>query len=170
MFFFFKAKGGMRVLTVTGVQTCALPISLAFVANALFADMPYSLLHRRYEGSLRLGKVDTHFKDYRPIAWMAEAQFSLGKNNIEVSSLKATSGRSRLTGSGRVQNFRELKIEAAYDAALDLAETAAIMRRPEARRGVLHATGQGRSEEHTSELQSQSNLVCRLLLEKKNNN
>src|SRR2546427_11368050 len=29
---------------------------------------------------------------------------------------------------------------------------------------------QGRSEEHTSELQSQSNLVCRLLLEKKNIN
>src|SRR6478736_9016893 len=29
------------------------------------------------------------------------------------------------------------------------------------------APGAGRSEEHTSELQSQSNLVCRLLLEKK---
>src|SRR2546430_9204714 len=29
---------------------------------------------------------------------------------------------------------------------------------------------QQRSEEHTSELQSQSNLVCRLLLEKKKNN
>src|SRR2546430_8924991 len=29
------------------------------------------------------------------------------------------------------------------------------------------ATRQSRSEEHTSELQSQSNLVCRLLLEKK---
>src|SRR2546430_13690363 len=28
----------------------------------------------------------------------------------------------------------------------------------------------GRSEEHTSELQSQSNLVCRLLLEKKKHN
>src|SRR2546427_1049269 len=35
--------------------------------------------------------------------------------------------------------------------------------------GALHgAHGAGtRSEEHTSELQSQSNLVCRLLLEKK---
>src|SRR2546427_6086065 len=35
--------------------------------------------------------------------------------------------------------------------------------------GPVHpATGRaGRSEEHTSELQSQSNLVCRLLLEKK---
>src|SRR2546427_4694673 len=30
-------------------------------------------------------------------------------------------------------------------------------------------SGRGRSEEHTSELQSQSNLVCRLLLEKKKN-
>src|SRR2546430_8043169 len=30
--------------------------------------------------------------------------------------------------------------------------------------------GRERSEEHTSELQSQSNLVCRLLLEKKKNN
>src|SRR2546427_8871260 len=29
------------------------------------------------------------------------------------------------------------------------------------------AGGESRSEEHTSELQSQSNLVCRLLLEKK---
>src|SRR5256886_9266876 len=31
----------------------------------------------------------------------------------------------------------------------------------------LNALFVGRSEEHTSELQSQSNLVCRLLLEKK---
>src|SRR2546430_4381171 len=30
--------------------------------------------------------------------------------------------------------------------------------------------GAARSEEHTSELQSQSNLVCRLLLEKTNSN
>src|SRR5688572_31104601 len=35
--------------------------------------------------------------------------------------------------------------------------------------GLLHSTARSptRSEEHTSELQSQSNLVCRLLLEKK---
>src|SRR2546427_915984 len=33
---------------------------------------------------------------------------------------------------------------------------------------VFHRNDQRRSEEHTSELQSQSNLVCRLLLEKKN--
>src|SRR2546430_6129285 len=38
----------------------------------------------------------------------------------------------------------------------------AIDRSPEQSTPVVH-----RSEEHTSELQSQSNLVCRLLLEKK---
>src|SRR2546430_4495925 len=47
-------------------------------------------------------------------------------------------------------------------------------RRPEPRIGpdqaAQHQPQLQRSEEHTSELQSQSNLVCRLLLEKKKNN
>src|SRR2546430_12844280 len=34
---------------------------------------------------------------------------------------------------------------------------------------IRRSPGWRRSEEHTSELQSQSNLVCRLLLEKKKN-
>src|SRR2546430_11679463 len=42
-------------------------------------------------------------------------------------------------------------------------------RQPEHDRGARHRRPDvHRSEEHTSELQSQSNLVCRLLLEKKN--
>src|SRR5688572_31399285 len=43
---------------------------------------------------------------------------------------------------------------------------------PRARRagGKPGCRARRRSEEHTSELQSQSNLVCRLLLEKKKNN
>src|SRR3712207_7465791 len=36
--------------------------------------------------------------------------------------------------------------------------------------GLSHVGGPERSEEHTSELQSRQYLVCRLLLEKKNNN
>src|SRR2546427_8832083 len=46
-------------------------------------------------------------------------------------------------------------------------------RSPSCRRATYQTQGPSkpcvpRSEEHTSELQSQSNLVCRLLLEKKN--
>src|SRR5688572_32134673 len=48
----------------------------------------------------------------------------------------------------------------------DPASRAHECRRAECRpQGARHA--RSRSEEHTSELQSQSNLVCRLLLEKK---
>src|SRR2546430_10855945 len=49
-------------------------------------------------------------------------------------------------------------------------------RRQQGQTGDLDPAGEGaglallRSEEHTSELQSQSNLVCRLLLEKKKKN
>src|SRR5688572_31409621 len=49
---------------------------------------------------------------------------------------------------------------------------AAVTSRYQALRGsstVAAWSAKKRSEEHTSELQSQSNLVCRLLLEKKKN-
>src|SRR2546430_12330857 len=82
-FFFFQAEDGIRDLTVTGVQTCALPI------------------YRRYRQPPGVHQnVDSRWK------------------NSPAASLPEASRRNR-------------------------------------------------SEEHTSELQSQSNLVCRLLLEKK---
>src|SRR2546421_1564863 len=54
--------------------------------------------------------------------------------------------RSRSAGGGRAEGHR--------DSVL-------------ARASVARAGGKARSEEHTSELQSRSDLVCRLLLEKK---
>src|SRR5205085_12167292 len=52
------------------------------------------------------------------------------------------------------------------DASFDLAVTESGPEAPSARDAASDAETD-RSEEHTSELQSQSNLVCRLLLEKK---
>src|SRR2546430_5279631 len=60
---------------------------------------------------------------------------------------------------------RVAKLEAEHEAALAVAEVAGLAQEDDV---VAVRFGQ-RSEEHTSELQSQSNLVCRLLLEKKNN-
>src|SRR5688572_32478018 len=85
-FFFFQAEDGIRDLTVTGVQTCALPIS-----------------------TLR-----------------------------ETPSCSATCSARPRSGPSPIST-----------------SLAGTFRR---------------SEEHTSELQSQSNLVCRLLLEKKKRN
>src|SRR2546427_19135 len=59
-----------------------------------------------------------------------------------------------------------------FARAFTLYQVVSILKTPQSKRGRgfpprSSARGKTRSEEHTSELQSQSNLVCRLLLEKK---
>src|SRR2546427_4955699 len=59
--------------------------------------------------------------------------------------------RSHAPARGRAGGFHRLAVKAVRELHLHDADLAQL----------------ARSEEHTSELQSQSNLVCRLLLEKK---
>src|SRR5256886_13314102 len=100
-FFFFQAEDGIRDLTVTGVQTCALPIS----------SVSATPMMRAISG---ICGPDSPYGYPRPsmCSWCSSMPGS--------TSFSCETGRMML-----------------------------------------------RSEEHTSELQSQSNLVCRLLLEKK---
>src|SRR2546427_5642541 len=65
---------------------------------------------------------------------------------------------------------RELAAYRRRESDLVLAAWARDDVRLEVSPSVLVGERLGRSEEHTSELQSQSNLVCRLLLEKKKKN
>ncbi len=116
---------------------------LDFALRDVSADMSYSLFRRHYEGNILLGKADTAFSGYRPFAWTAEAHFSLGRGQLDLRSLKATSGRSRLQATGRVVNFSQPKVDADYDVNLDLAEVAAIVRHPQVRRGALQLKGHG---------------------------
>src|SRR5947207_12887707 len=118
-------------------------IPLDFTAHDVSADMTYSLLEKKYDGKLLLGKADTNFDGYRPIAWTAEAHFSLAQTSLELKSISATSGRSRLQASGRIDDFSNPKIIANYQASIDLAEAAAVARRPEVRRGILQLEGKG---------------------------
>ena len=122
-----------------------------FETNDVSAELDYSLLRQRYESSLLLGKIVTQYRDYRPLAWMAEAHFSLSSRSLTISSFRASSGRSRILAHGRLVDFRHPEIEAAYDATLDLAEASAIARRSEMRHGTIEAQGNGTwSPEHFS--------------------
>src|SRR5256886_7420338 len=103
LFFFFQAEDGIRDLTVTGVQTCALPICHE-IPHLCFKDAP----------------------DYRPDGNCRACMVEIEGERVLAASCK------RMPAVG-------MKVKAQSE----------------------------RSEEHTSELQSQSNLVCRLLLEKK---
>src|SRR5256885_8494344 len=67
--------------------------------------------------------------------------------------------------------IRDYKVTGVQTCALPICQK--IDQQPAALAGQHHAAGADavayRSEEHTSELQSPCNLVCRLLLEKKKN-
>src|SRR2546427_9340471 len=181
-FFFFQAEDGIRDLTVTGVQTCALPISVrahddheASAATLFVGSRERQAIHLRHADVAqdqveRLGErplqsppavplgrhlvarvdeqqpeglaqpglvVDHEHPDHRPSA--------AGKNSLNA----APPSRARSTHTTPPISC--------------IARATIASPRPVPWPGSLVV----RSEEHTSELQSQSNLVCRLLLEKK---
>src|SRR5688572_31875499 len=82
---------------------------------------------------------------------------------LDPTALMCTPG---LSHSRRRIGSRELVAVTTISAPLTASSTLSL--RPHIRISLMGRTsGMDRSEEHTSELQSQSNLVCRLLLEKK---
>src|SRR2546427_8933833 len=80
--------------------------------------------------------------------------------------------RSVHARAGRPLRRRESRLAGARPAAgalgPRLSRAAVLADREDGRAPGTHGGGR-RSEEHTSELQSQSKLVCRLLLERKKN-
>jgi len=118
-------------------------IPLDFAARDTSLQMDYSFLHRRYDGRLLLGFVDTKLLSYRPFSWMTAMEFSLGSDSATVTSLKWNSGHSHLSGSGQVKDFRRPHLQASYDAQIDLSEAASIARRHDLRAGILALKGNG---------------------------
>src|SRR5206468_7962754 len=106
----FQAEDGIRDLIVTGVQTCALPISLQ----------------------------SSKFLLLLPILLCAPGYAQVTSGSI-FGSVKDSSGAYVPNAKVTVQN---------------------------ASVGLFRTVTTSRSEEHTSELKSRSDLVCRLLLDK----
>src|SRR5207245_7044749 len=68
-------------------------VPLDFTSNDISASLNYSFIHRRYSGTLAIGKAEIQFDGYRRVAWAEQAAFAIDKNGIEVMSVKATSVR-----------------------------------------------------------------------------
>ena len=141
-FFFFQAEDGIRDRLVTGVQTCALPICFYAPRHAVVARL------MRFLGGLDPGI----FLQQRKINYSAGAFAEL----FQVLKLRAAVAIAKRMHIVDIANDSGgLSCESRRLAALEIMFL---------RQAPIHV---GRSEEHTSELQSQAYLVCRLLLEKK---
>ena len=119
-------------------------IPLDVSAADVFSELNYSILRSRYESYLRIGKLDSTFRGWRPFSSSLQAQFSLGERYIELQSLQLMSGRSRLEASGRLEDFSNPHFSGNYTARVDLREAGSIARLPNLRAGALQFDGKGK--------------------------
>src|SRR2546430_15294216 len=91
-------------------------------------------------------------------------QLRLAAREIFDEALRAVDPAAAVSRTVRVYESRLIVQERASEIPAGGGYSIAIGKAAYEMAGALEAA---RSEEHTSELQSQSNLVCRLLLEKK---
>jgi translocation and assembly module TamB len=124
-------------------------LPLDCTARDVSLQMDYSFLHRRYDGRLSVGLVDTKLPNFRPFAWMTAMQFSLTSNSAVIPSLQWNSGHSHFSASGEVSDFRQPHFQGQYDGQFDLSDAASIARRHDLRGGMLEVKGHGQwSLEH----------------------
>src|SRR5260370_31705225 len=80
----------------------------------------------------------------------------------------AMSSRSDAIIFSEAKMMPSTRIPGLYDLGMRHLKSVSFSRGPDHPVGMSLCSSRQRSEEHTSELQSHFNLVCRLLLEKKN--
>src|SRR5256886_998019 len=198
VYFFFQAEDGIRDLTVTGVQTCALPISSEDVPISIgvIFDCSGSMsnkLGKAREAAVQFLKTANPLDEFFLVSFNERAELTSDYTN----SAQDLQGRMILTtAKGRTALFDAIylglsEMRGAHNAKRALliisdggdnhsrfgeSDIKRLVKEADAQLyaigmfdslGYRSRTEEERSEEHTSELQSQSNLVCRLLLEKK---
>src|SRR2546427_7383745 len=144
----------------------------------LFAALLIGPLAATGPGRASRAALDNGLARTPPMGWNSWNHFGC---NVSEQLIKETADAIVASGM-RDAGYRYVVIDDCWEVARDAAGAlvADSTRFPHGIKTLadyVHAKGlgfgiytdAGRSEEHTSELQSQSNLVCRLLLEKKKN-
>ena len=113
-------------------------------ATDVDATMTYARSDHRYDGTLRVGKVDVKYQDFRDVPAQGEMEFTLWHDTAQIKSLKIKSEKSSLEAQGKVTHFNNPQVEFTYNTSLDLGRLGAITRTYELRAGTLTARGSGR--------------------------
>src|SRR2546425_7203908 len=155
-FFFFQAEDGIRDKLVTGVQTCALPI---FLSHGLWVTS-----FGRDPGILGRS-ISLDGRSFTVVGVMP-AGFQFPNEDVQVwTPMGEFLSQNPQVETDRGVHF--LNAVARLAPGVSMERVVGDVKLLAAR---LSASDSGRSEEHTSELQSLAYLVCRLLLEKKKKN
>ena len=116
-------------------------LPMDFAANDVVASMTYFTFDKRYDASVKVGKIDVKYGDFRDLPASVDTQFSLWRNSIEVKSLRLTSQQSTVQANGKVTNFQKPQLEVTYDSTVDLGQLGAVVREAQLRAGTLQLNG-----------------------------
>src|SRR2546430_10505813 len=100
-FFFFQAEDGIRDLTVTGVQTCALPI----LAKVCFKYDPNSLVHGVF-----LEKIAGRLRHPRALSAFIEAS-GVGRADSGRGKFDRALPKTKIAGVEAKGRYRHLAIQ-----------------------------------------------------------
>lgn len=118
-------------------------VPLEFVSNDVSANLDYSFLHQRYSGNAAIGRAEAHFDGYRPVDWSGQAAFSIDSAGVQLQSVTATAGNSKVVARGSVTNFRDPLFKGSYDIVISLPQAAATLRQPQITSGSMEIQGTG---------------------------
>jgi len=118
-------------------------VPFEFASSDVSARLNYSFLHRRYSGDAAVGRAETQFNGYRPVAWSGQTVFSIDSSGLQIQSLTATSGSSTLQTRGTIAGFRDPVFQGNYHVTLNLQQAGAITRRAQLKAGILEIQGTG---------------------------
>jgi translocation and assembly module TamB len=109
--------------------------------NARFQYELPSPAAARYRGDLSIQPLDIHWPRYAPRPFGVTVALTLEKNRIDLTSVKLTSGDSRIDFSGAVENLAAPHGAFQYDAHVSVAEAATILRLDELKGGTVEVAG-----------------------------
>ncbi|HWC18734.1 MAG TPA: hypothetical protein VG498_17115, partial [Terriglobales bacterium] len=117
-------------------------VPLDMNADRVTADISYAAHPKAgYSGHVKAGSLELKHPGMAGVLSQAETDFTIQKNEIHVSSLKLSSGKSQFEANGVIKDFDNPRLEVTYRASLELQAVGTIWGVPELRDGTADLNG-----------------------------
>ena len=118
-----------------------IPFDLA--GEQLKSTITYDAPGNKYDGSIGIGRLESKYKNLRPLLSSAEVEFSLRHSAVELKALRWSAASSKFLAHGSLKDFSNPNAQLVYRAVLDLRQAGEILLLPALRGGTVEVDGQG---------------------------
>ncbi len=110
--------------------------------HGLESRVSFNSSSREYGGTVNYRAGRIQYGDYRPLQHGLEAHFVVSPSVLTLTSLRVTSGSSRITAQVKLRDFSNPAIDGSYDAVLSVTELKDTMKIPTLPSGEIATKGE----------------------------